>query len=190
MVWLAVFNSAVRLFDCKEIRLSSRETSAFKVDSMLLLDFKASDRMPLVELVPPLVSMVLKFWPQLFAFWKKPTTPLKSEFKTESMLAASKVIEPLLFTVMPRLVRLLMSDELVKWSAAALVLVVSRMLEVTEIFPALPAVPDVSRRCDPLLSVTTEAFTPTLALLMTLARPARLLLGEVVEFAGTAMVCV
>ena len=43
---------------------------------MLLLELEASDRIPVAELVPALVSMLEKFWPQPFAFWKKPTTLL------------------------------------------------------------------------------------------------------------------
>ena len=43
---------------------------------MLLFDLEASARMPVDELVPALFSMVAKVCPQLFAFWKKPTTPV------------------------------------------------------------------------------------------------------------------
>ena len=74
MIWLAWFNSAVRLVCCAEIRLFSFEISAFSVDSMLLLEFAASARIPVDELVPALFSMLEKFCPQLLAFWKKPTT--------------------------------------------------------------------------------------------------------------------
>jgi len=68
MISLALFSSAVKLVCCAEIRLFSLEISAFSVDSILLLELEASERIPVVELVPALVSMVLKLWPQLFAF--------------------------------------------------------------------------------------------------------------------------
>ena len=42
----------------------------------MLLDFRLSARMPVVALVPAFVNMVENVWPQLFAFWKKPITPL------------------------------------------------------------------------------------------------------------------
>ena len=54
----------------------SFEISALRLDSMLLFELEASDRMLVGELVPALFSMVAKVWPQLFAFWKKPTTLL------------------------------------------------------------------------------------------------------------------
>ena len=68
MISLALFSSAVKLDCCAEMRLLSFEISAFSVDSILLLDFEASDSMPVAELVPALASMVLKLCPQLFAF--------------------------------------------------------------------------------------------------------------------------
>ena len=113
MISLALFSSAVKLACCAEMRLLSFEISAFNVDSILLLELEASDRMPVVELVPALASMVLKLWPQLFAFWKKPDTLLRSEFITESSELASNASDPSLFTLIPNVVKLLMSDELV-----------------------------------------------------------------------------
>ena len=68
---------------------------------------------------------------------------------------------------------------------ALLVLAVSRMFEVTVRVPALPRVPERSARCDPLLSMTTDAETPMLAWVMALAKPERVL-----SEAGTSMVCV
>ncbi len=71
---LAWFNSVVRLDCSAEIRLCSREISALSVDSMVLLELLARERIPVEELVPALVSMLEKVWPQLSAFWKKPAT--------------------------------------------------------------------------------------------------------------------
>ena len=113
MISLAEFNSLVKLDCCAEMRAPSLEILALSSDSTLLLELAASARMPVDEPVPALVSMVENDCPQLSAFWKKPTTLLKSEFKTESSELESKVSEPSLFTLTPRPVRLLMSDELV-----------------------------------------------------------------------------
>ena len=55
-----------------------------------------------------------------------------------------KVSEPSLLTLMPRLVRLLMSDELVYFSVVWVVSVVSRIFEVTFNVPAVPGVCDVN----------------------------------------------
>ena len=68
MISLALFSSAVRLVCCAEIRLFSLDMSAFSVDSMSLLEVEASERMPVVELVPALVRMFENVCHQLSTF--------------------------------------------------------------------------------------------------------------------------
>ena len=80
---------------------------------------------------------------------------------------------PSLFTLMPRLVRLLMSDEFVYLSVEVVVLVVSRRFDVIESAPAEPLVPEVNEIDQPpLLASIGVAVTPSLAALMAPARPA------------------
>ena len=84
---------------------------------------------------------------------------------------------------MPRLVRLLMSDELVYFSVVWVVSVVSRMFEVTFKVPADPGVCDVNES-ETRYWCTTQAVTPMLALLIARASPASVLFDE------RLMVCV
>ena len=60
MISLALFSSAVRLACSLEIRISSLEMFAFNEDSILLLELEDSARMPVVELMPELVSILVE----------------------------------------------------------------------------------------------------------------------------------
>src|ERR1035437_1022078 len=136
--------------------LSSLEMTAFNVDSMLLLEFSARERIPFDDVVPALFSTVVKLWPQLFAFWKNPATPLKSELRTEESEVASNVKVPsyLLLRLIPSWARPEMLDpSLLK--ASAVLVAVSLMEEVTVSAPFDPAVPESSASRDPLASVIT-----------------------------------
>ncbi len=76
MISLALFSSAVRLVCCAEIIALLLRDLGIQRGFNVAVGTGGQRQMPVGELVPALVSMLENVCPQLFAFWKKPTTPL------------------------------------------------------------------------------------------------------------------
>ena len=67
-VWLAAFNSAVRLVCCVAMRASMVLMVLLRLDSAVLLAFCAWLRMLVVEPVPALLTACSRFRPKLLVF--------------------------------------------------------------------------------------------------------------------------